>query len=110
MSHEHEAVHLAVASLDFELTPDERRRMETGLASCAECAEIAAGHTDLARLLDRLPVHDASPHVRQRVMRAALVPPRERNQWPVLLAAAALLGQIGRASCRERAQGTAVQV
>jgi hypothetical protein len=92
MSHDHEAVQLAVASLDFQLSPDERRRMEAGLAACAECAEIAAGHTDLARLLGRLPVHDASPHVRQRIMRAALVPPRETNRWPVLLAAAALLG------------------
>ena len=91
MSHEHEAVYLAIASLDFELSPDERRRMEAGLAECAECAEIAASHRDLARLLDRLPVHDASPQVRQRVMRAALVPPRQ-NRWPVLLAAAALLG------------------
>jgi hypothetical protein len=91
MSHEHEAVYLAVASLDFELSADERRRMEVGLAECRECAEIAAGHTDLARLLDRLPVHDASPRVRQRIMRAALVPPRQ-NRWPVLLAAAALLG------------------
>jgi hypothetical protein len=34
MSHDHEAVRLAVASLDFELSPDERRRMETGLAAC----------------------------------------------------------------------------
>lgn len=92
MSHEHEAVYLAVASLDFELTPDERRRMAAGLAECPECAEIASSHGDLARLLDRLPVHDASPQVRQRIMRAALVPPRERNRWPVLLAAAALLG------------------
>ena len=92
MTHEHEAVYLAVASLDFELSPDERRRMEAGLAECPECAEIAAGHGDLARLLDRLPVHDASPQVRQRIMRAALVPPRDQNRWPVLLAAAALLG------------------
>ncbi len=91
MSHEHEAVYLAVAALDFELTPDERRRMEAGLAECRECAEIVASHGDMARLLDRLPVHDASPQVRQRVMRAALVPPRQ-NHWPVLLAAAALLG------------------
>jgi hypothetical protein len=91
MSHEHEAVYLAVASLDFELSPDERRRMEIGLAECPECAEIAASHVDLARLLDRLPVHDASPQVRQRVMRAALVPPQQR-QWPILLVAAALLG------------------
>ncbi len=92
MSHEHEAVYLAVASLDFELSPDERRRMEAGLAECPECAEIASSHGDLARLLDRLPVHDASPQVRQRVLRAALVPPRAQNRWPVLLAAAALLG------------------
>src|SRR5918994_5878401 len=91
MSHDHEAVHLAVASLDFELSTGERRRLEAGLAECPECAAIAASHGELARLLDRLPVHDASPHVRQRVMRAALVPPRQ-NRWPVLLAAAALLG------------------
>ena len=77
MSHEHEAVYLAVAAFDFELSPDERRRMEAGLAECRECAEIAASHGDLARLLDRLPVHDASPQVRQRIMRAALVPPRQ---------------------------------
>ena len=92
MSHEHEAVYLAVAAFDFELSPDERRRMEAGLAECGECAEIAASHGDLARLLDRLPVHDASPQVRQRIMRAALVPPRQNNRWPVLLVAAALLG------------------
>ena len=90
MSHDHEAVALAVAALDFELTSDERQRMEVGLAECAECAEIAASHRDLSRLLVRLPVHDASPQVRQRIMRAALVPPRERR-WPILLAAAALL-------------------
>lgn len=92
MNHDHEAVELAVASLDFELSPDERRRMEAGLATCPECAEIAASHGDLARLLDRLPVHDASPQVRQRIMRAALVPPTASNRWPVLLVAAALLG------------------
>jgi hypothetical protein len=91
MSHEHEALYLAVASLDFELTADERRRMEIGLAACSECAEIVASHGDLARLLDRLPVHDASPQVRQRILRAALVPPRQR-QWPLMLVAAALLG------------------
>jgi anti-sigma factor RsiW len=91
MSHEHEAVQLAIASLDFELTPAERTRMETGIAACPECAAIAAGHIDLARMLERLPVHEASPIVRQRVLRAALVPPRARP-WPVLLVAAALFG------------------
>lgn len=91
MSHDHEAVDLAVAALDFELTPDERHRMAAGLSECPECAQIAASHGDLARLLDMLPVHDASPHVRQRVMRAALVPPRQRP-WTLLLVAAALLG------------------
>ena len=91
MSHEHEAVQLAVASLDFELTPAERARMEAGLAECEECASIAASHAELAVLLQRLPVHDASPMVRQRVLRAALVPPRARP-WPILLVAAALVG------------------
>lgn len=91
MSHDHEAVQLAVASLDFELTPDEQRRMEAGLAACPECAAIAASHHDVQRHLERLPVHDASPIVRQRVLRASLVPPRTR-QWQVLLVAAALVG------------------
>ena len=91
MSHDHEAVQLAVASLDFELTPDERRRMEAGLAACPECAAIAASHVEVQRILERLPVHDASPMVRQRVLRASLVPPRTR-QWQVLLVAAALFG------------------
>jgi hypothetical protein len=91
MSHDHEALQLAVAALDFELTPDERRRMEVGLAACAECAAIAASHREVQRLLERLPTYDASPIVRQRVMRAALVPPRS-GQWQVLLVAAALVG------------------
>jgi hypothetical protein len=91
MSHDHEAVQLAVASLDFELTPDERHRMEAGLAACGECAAIAASHREVQRLLERLPTYDASPIVRQRVLRAALVPPRT-GQWQVLLVAAALVG------------------
>jgi anti-sigma factor RsiW len=91
MSHDHEAVRLAVASLDFELSPDERRRMETGLEACEECAAIAASHVGFQGLLARLPVHDASPLVRQRVLRASLVTPRSRP-WPVLLVAAALIG------------------
>ena len=91
MSHDHEAVQLAIASLDFELTSAERGRMEAGLAACAECAAIAASHREVQRLLERLPTHDASPIVRQRVLRASLVPPRNR-QWQVLLVAAALFG------------------
>jgi hypothetical protein len=91
MTHDHEAVELAIASLDFELTLDERTRMEAGLAACAECQAIAASHLDVQRRLERLPVHDASPLVRQRVLRASLVPPRTR-QWQILLVAAALFG------------------
>ena len=93
MTHDHEAAQLAVASLDFELTPAERTRMEAGLAACPECAALAASHIGLQGMLQQLPVHDASPIVRQRVMRAALVPPR-RSQWQVLLVAAALLGLV----------------
>jgi hypothetical protein len=91
MSHDHEAVQLAVASLDFELTPDEQARMEAGLRACPECAAIAASHREIQRLLERLPVHEASPIVRKRVLRASLVPPRTR-QWQILLVAAALVG------------------
>ena len=91
MTHDHEALQLAIASLDFELTPAERTRMEAGLAACPECAALAAGHVQVQGLLQQLPVHDASPHVRQRVMRASLVPPRT-HQWQVLLVAAALFG------------------
>ncbi len=91
MSHDHEAVQLAVAALDFELSPDEYARMEAGLLECTECAEAVASHQEVARLLERLPTRDASPYVRERVLRAALVPPRQR-QWPLLLVVAALLG------------------
>ena len=91
MSHEHEALELAVASLDFELTPDEQARMDAGLAACAECRAVAASHRETQRLLERLPMHDASPIVRQRVLRRSLVPPRT-SQWQVLLVAAALFG------------------
>jgi hypothetical protein len=90
MTHDHEALELAVASLDFELTPAERKRMEAGLAACPECAALAASHMGLQGLLAQIPLHEASPIVRQRVLRAALVPPR-RSQWQVLLVAAALL-------------------
>jgi hypothetical protein len=90
MSHDHDALQLAVASLDFELTRQEQARMRAGLLDCEECAAVASSHADLQRLLGRLPVRDASAEVRQRVLRSALVPPRDR-QWPVLLAAAALL-------------------
>ena len=90
MSHDHDALRLAVASLDFELTPQEQARMEAGLLACDACAEAAASHRELQLLIGRLPVHDASPDVRQRLLRSALVPPRDR-QWQVLLAAAALL-------------------
>jgi hypothetical protein len=91
MSHDHEAMYLAVAALDFELSPDEYARMEAGLLECAECADAVASHQEVARLLQRLPTRDASPYVRERVLRAALVPPRQR-QWSLLLVAAALLG------------------
>jgi hypothetical protein len=91
MSHDHEAVRLVVASLDFELTAEERGRMERGLAACGECSDIAASHAELQRLLGGLPVHEASPIVRQRVLRASLVPPRS-GQWQVLIVAAALFG------------------
>ena len=64
---------------------------ESGLAACAECQAIATSHLEIQRLLERLPVHDASPIVRQRVLRASLVPPRNR-QWQLLLVAAALFG------------------
>ena len=93
MSHDHEALRLAVAALDFELSPQERAGVQAGLIDCAECADLAMGHEALDRLLARLPVRDASPHVRERVLRSALVPPSERR-WPILLAAAAMLAML----------------
>ena len=93
MTHDHEALRLAVAALDFELSPQERAGVQAGLTDCAECADMAMGHEALDRLLARLPVRDASPHVRERVLRSALVPPSERR-WPVLLAAAAMLAML----------------
>ena len=55
MSHDHEAVQVAMASLDSKLTPDEQRRSRQASRPRAECAAIAASHREIQRLLERLP-------------------------------------------------------
>ena len=92
MTHDHEAVYLAVASLDFELTPGRAsphggrtRPMSPSAPRSRRAMAIWRDCSTGSRC--------TTPHRRSaKVMRAALVPPRDRNRWPLLLAAAALMG------------------
>ncbi|HEV8696937.1 MAG TPA: hypothetical protein VGQ89_04515 [Candidatus Limnocylindrales bacterium] len=90
MIHDHE-LELAAAAVDFELTPDERARLDTAIAECSVCARAATSYRRQATLLEALPVVDASPAVRRHVERAAGLRP-QRTQWTWALLAAALLG------------------
>jgi hypothetical protein len=90
VSHEHE-LELAAAAIDFELTPDERRRLDAAIAECSECARAAAAYRRDATMLTALPVVDASPVIRRNVERAAGARP-QRTSWTWVLLAAALLG------------------
>jgi hypothetical protein len=90
MIHEHE-LELAAAAIDFELTPAERRRLDTAIADCSVCARAAASYRRDATMLVALPAVDASPTVRRQVERAAgLRPQRTSLNWVFL--AAAMLG------------------
>jgi len=64
VTHEHE-FELAAATIDFELTPAERRRLDAAIAGCSECARAAASYRRDATMLTALPVLDASPSVRR---------------------------------------------
>ncbi|HEV8281511.1 MAG TPA: hypothetical protein VGQ02_06610 [Candidatus Limnocylindrales bacterium] len=90
MIHDHE-LELAAAAVDFELTPDERARLDTAIAECSVCARAATSYRRQATLFEALPVVDASPAVRRHVERTAGLRP-QRTQWTWALLAAALLG------------------
>jgi hypothetical protein len=91
MIHDHdEILELASAALDFELTPAERSRLESGLAGCDACRRAATTYRRQANLVAALPMVDASPAVRRRIERAAGARP-QRTTWSWYLAAAALV-------------------
>jgi hypothetical protein len=91
MIHEHEALELASAAIDFGLTPDLERELTLSLRECPVCAERAAGYQEQIRLMRRLPVLDASEATRRRVTQAALGHRVDRPSRMLLLVAAALL-------------------
>jgi hypothetical protein len=98
MIHDHdEILELASASLDFELTPSERSRLDAGLAGCEQCRRAATAYRRQASLMAALPMVDASPVVRRRIERAAGARP-QRTNWTWYLAAAALVALLGSSS------------
>ncbi len=90
MIHEHEALELASAALDFPLSPAEQRELDAALAECEICTERAAAYRDQRRLMAQLPAYEVSEATRHRVARAAAAG-RVDNRPPMLLLAAALL-------------------
>jgi len=93
MIHEHEAAEVASAAIDFGLAPELERELALSLRECPVCAERAAAYREQIRLMQRLPVLDASEGTRQRVAAAALSG-RAATRSPMVyaLAAALLIG------------------
>ena len=94
MIHDHEALELASAALDFELNPTESRALADALADCPVCAERAAAYREQRLLLAELPRLDVSAETRRRVTAAALSGRTEARPPILLLAAALLLGLV----------------
>ncbi|HET9521511.1 MAG TPA: hypothetical protein VFO73_10730 [Candidatus Limnocylindrales bacterium] len=92
MIHEHDALPLASAALDFELTADAAAELKAALAECPVCAERAAAYREQRRLIARLPIVDVSERTRQRVTAAAVRGRTDSRPMVLLLAAALLLG------------------
>jgi hypothetical protein len=90
--HEHEALPLASATLDFDLSPEALAELRSALADCPVCAERAANYREQQRLITRLPVIDVSEATRRRVTAAAISGRTTKHSPMLLLAAAALLG------------------
>jgi hypothetical protein len=90
MIHEHEALEIASAGIDFGLTPEVERELALTYRECPVCAERAASYREQIRLMQRLPVLDASGATRQRVTEAALSG-RGNTRSPLVLALAAAL-------------------
>jgi hypothetical protein len=88
--HEHEALELASASLDFPLSPEEQRELDAALADCEICAERAAAYRSQQRLMTQIPAFEVSELTQRRIRKAA-VAGRVDGRPPMLLLAAALL-------------------
>jgi hypothetical protein len=90
--HEHDALLLASASLDFDLPPDALEDLRAALADCPVCAERAASYREQSRLIARLPAIDVSPATARRITAAAMSGRTDTRSPNLLLAAALLLG------------------
>ena len=90
MIHEHEALELASASLDFPLSPEEQQELDSAMADCEICAERAAAYRSQQRLMTQIPAFEVSEQTQRRIRKAA-VAGRADSRPPMLLLAAALL-------------------
>ena len=92
LTHER-ARELAVAALDFDLSPDEWRRLDDHLAGCDACSRFAAAtRRDQARLA-ALPQREAPPHIHE-ALRKAEDKRRDRTRPLLVLAAAGMAGAL----------------
>jgi hypothetical protein len=92
--HEHEALELASAALDFPLSPAEQRELDIALAECEICTERAGAYQEQRRLMAQLPAYEVSDATRQRIARAAVAGQVDGGPPMVLLAAALLLAAL----------------
>jgi hypothetical protein len=89
--HEHDALPLASAAMDFPLTAAETQRLNDAVADCPVCAERAMAYRRQGRLIAELPTLEVPYATRRRVMHAARIGSRPDTRTPMLLLAAALL-------------------
>jgi hypothetical protein len=89
--HEHDALALASAAIDFDLTSAEAQELRAAVADCPICAERAGVYRRHMRLLMEMPVLEAPEATRRRVMQAAMTGHVVDTRTPMLLLAAALL-------------------
>jgi hypothetical protein len=83
MIHEHEALELASAAIDFGQTPEVERELTLTYRDCPVCAERAASYHEQIRMMRRLPVRDASEATRQRRSAVGLAEDRRSSSsWP----------------------------
>jgi anti-sigma factor RsiW len=94
MTAKHEPfLELAAASIDFPLSFDEQRRLETHLASCASCQRAVIAMRADARAIDALPAR-VLPARRSSVVLAGALgqgSPTRPLRWVAIAAALALL-------------------
>jgi len=89
--HEHDALALASAAIDFDLSQAETQELSAAVADCPICAERAGVYRRHMRLLAEMPVLEAPEATRRRVMQAAMTGHVVDTRTPMLLLAAALL-------------------